>query len=74
MDTFTPPATASSHPPLSRLWHAKCIAVSDEEHIVSIAMLGPWKLQKYDTRLAIDDGVPPTAMFLPRACSCAPYS
>ena len=31
----------------------KCSAVSDDEHIVSTAMLGPVKFIKYDTLLAI---------------------
>lgn len=36
--------------------------VNDDEHIVSTAMLGPRKLQKYETRLAMEEGLPLNAM------------
>jgi hypothetical protein len=48
------------------------MAVRDEEHMVSTAMLGPLKLKKYDKRLAMDDGLPASATGLPLACSWAP--
>ena len=34
--------------------------------MVSTAMLGPWKLQKYETRLAIDEGLPNKRERLPQ--------
>ena len=37
----TPPATAASHSPARMLSHARCSATSDDEHAVSIAMVGP---------------------------------
>ena len=51
---FTPPAIAVSHSSLSILLHARSIAVSADEHMVSNAILGPWKLKVYDTRFAMD--------------------
>ncbi|GGR19834.1 hypothetical protein GCM10010219_25780 [Streptomyces netropsis] len=71
-DRFTPPASATSHAPDSMLWHARWMAVNDDEHIVSTLMLGPWKSKKYDTRLATAEGLPDSATELPRTCSCAP--
>src|SRR3954467_15072962 len=65
METLTPPATAISQPPSRKLWQARWIAVNDDEHMVSTAMLGPWKLQNQDTRLAMDEGL---------AENCGPYS
>ncbi len=73
-DTFTPPATATAQPPRCRLWHARWIAVSDDEHIVSSARLGPLKLQKYEIRFATEAALLSIARLFPRACSCAPYS
>ena len=46
--------------------------MSDDEHIVSTVMLGPVKLQKYDTRLAIDADETDRPTFTPCACSSAP--
>ncbi len=51
-DRFTPPAIATAHSPAARLCAARCTATSDDEHAVSIATLGPWKSQTYDTRFA----------------------
>ena len=51
---FTPPAIAISQSPLRIAWLARWIAVSDDEHIVSSAMLGPCRFRKYETRFAID--------------------
>lgn len=49
-DRFTPPASATSHSPRRSLSQASCTATSDDEHIVSIGMLGPFASRKYDTR------------------------
>ncbi|KYF86670.1 hypothetical protein BE20_28325 [Sorangium cellulosum] len=38
---LTPPASAMSLSPLRRLWQARWIATSEEEHAVSTVMLGP---------------------------------
>ena len=38
---FTPPATAKSHSPRRRLWHARWIATSDAEHAVSTTSSAP---------------------------------
>ena len=53
---LTPPAMAIRHSPLSKLSQAICTATIADEHIVSIAMLGPCRLKKYETRLAIEAG------------------
>src|SRR6187397_2657406 len=74
METFTPPAIAASHSPCRRLWHARWMAVSEDEHIVSTAIDGPVKLQKYETRLAIAEGLPDNATGLPCSASSAPNS
>src|SRR5581483_6207763 len=42
-DRFTPPAIAHAHSPRLMLSQARWIAVSDDEHMVSTAMLGPCK-------------------------------
>src|SRR5205814_6138037 len=49
---LTPPASATSHSPARRLWHARWIAASDEEHAVSTVMPGPVRPNWYDTRFA----------------------
>ena len=51
---LTPPTSAASQAPERRLSIARCSAVNDDEHAVSTAMLGPWKSNRYETRLAID--------------------
>ena len=38
---FTPPASAKSHSPSRRLWHARWRATSDDEQAVSTARVGP---------------------------------
>ena len=48
--TFAPPARATSHSPLARLWQARCTATSDDEQAVSTVMLGPSRSRKYDSR------------------------
>ncbi|GAB1515300.1 hypothetical protein JCM33774_73430 [Actinophytocola sp. KF-1] len=50
--TFTPPASAISDSPVRMLWHARCTAASDDEHAVSMAMLGPRRSSSYDSRFA----------------------
>ena len=57
---------ATSHWPASIAMQARCSAVSDEEHWVSTARLGPSKLQTYDTRLAMLAWLPDRMM------PCAP--
>ena len=37
----TPPASAMSHSPLSKLWHAMWVATSEVEHAVWMVRLGP---------------------------------
>src|SRR5271169_4052676 len=49
---FTPPARASVHSPLHRLWHARWTATSEDEHAVSTAKLGPLKSREYESRFA----------------------
>ena len=49
---LTPPAKARSHSPARRLCIARCTATNDDEHAVSMAMLGPWSPSTYDNRLA----------------------
>src|SRR5215467_5545136 len=51
-ERLTTPATARAHSPCRRLWHATCKAVREEEHMVSMARLGPCKWKKCETRLA----------------------
>src|SRR4030095_8147143 len=74
IETFTPPATATSQPPRCRLWQARWIAVNDDEHIAAIAMLRPWQVHTYAPRLPIEAGLPGSASDWPRACACAPYN
>ena len=50
---FTPAASATSESPVRRLWHARWIATSDDEHAVSTVTDGPRKSKKYETRLAM---------------------
>src|ERR1051325_1498159 len=57
---LTPPATTTSLSPRRIDSQPRCTVVSDEEHIVSTAMLGPCASRKYDTRLAIDANDEPT--------------
>ncbi|CAM5284955.1 hypothetical protein SALBM135S_02413 [Streptomyces alboniger] len=45
---------AAEHSPVTMDWQARWIAVRDDEHAVSTAMLGPVKSKKWETRLAID--------------------
>ena len=54
MLTLTPPAIAISHSPARIAWTARCMAVSEDEHMVSTAMLGPVRSRAWDTRLAMD--------------------
>ena len=56
--TFTPPAIAKLVLPSRKSWHARWIAVSDDEHIVSRVRLGPCRFRKYDTLLAMLASVP----------------
>ena len=44
MHSDDPPASATSHSPLSRLRQARWTATSDDEHAVWTAMLGPRRL------------------------------
>jgi len=39
--TVTPPASATSHSRERRLWQARCIVTSDDEHAVSMVTAGP---------------------------------
>src|SRR5881394_2570651 len=50
--TVTPPASAASPRFVQMCSHAACTAVSAEEHAVSIATLGPFKLKQYEIRFA----------------------
>ncbi len=47
---FTPPASATLHSPMRRLWAARCSATSEDEHAVSTARLGPCNPSAYETR------------------------
>jgi hypothetical protein len=58
--------------PCCKAWQARWIAVKDDEHMLSTAMLGPSRSKKYETRLAIEDGLPDKAIGLPRAVCSAP--
>src|ERR1700753_2707156 len=49
---LTPPANAVSHSRFRRDEHARWIAVSDDEHAVSIAREGPCNPNTYETRPA----------------------
>src|SRR2546426_3781434 len=49
---LTPPARAMSHSRWRKLCTARCTATREEEQAVSIAMLGPRKSSKYDSRFA----------------------
>src|SRR5882672_6683533 len=46
-----PPASAMSHSPFRRLWHAVWTARSEDEHADWTLMLGPFRLSSYDTRV-----------------------
>ncbi|CAM3144855.1 hypothetical protein SAXI111661_20075 [Saccharomonospora xinjiangensis] len=70
-DRFTPPAIATVHSPDRRLATARCTAVSDDEHSVSTARLGPWKSQKNDTRLAIWPWLRPIGTGSPPSVVCS---
>ena len=48
----TPPASARSHSPCRSAVHARCSAVSDDEHAVSTVIAGPSRPRTYDTRPA----------------------
>jgi hypothetical protein len=74
METFTPPATAASHSPPRMLRQARWMAVSDDEHMVSRATLGPVKPQKKETRLGIEEGLDETTTGRPRSSICAAWS
>jgi hypothetical protein len=43
---FTPPTSAMSDWPFQMLWHARCVATSDEEQAVSTAKLGPCRSKR----------------------------
>ena len=47
----TPPASAMSHSPFSRLWQARWTATSEVEQAVWTVQLGPRRLSLYDTRV-----------------------
>ena len=49
---FAPPASARRVSPAHRLRQARCTAVSDEEHAVSSAMLGPCRPRANEMRPA----------------------
>ncbi len=46
---------AMSQSPLWIARHDRWIAVSEDEHMVSSARLGPLRFNTYDTRLAIEE-------------------
>ncbi|RPK54808.1 hypothetical protein EES42_42700 [Streptomyces sp. ADI95-17] len=48
--TVTPPASAIVHSPLRRAWTARWRATSDDEHAVSIVIVGPSRPKVYATR------------------------
>ena len=48
--TDTPPANASEHSPLRNAPHARCSAISEEEHAVSTVTAGPSSPSAYDMR------------------------
>ncbi|MCO5171891.1 MAG: hypothetical protein M9894_36790 [Planctomycetes bacterium] len=50
---FTPPTSARSHSPASRLRRARCRATSDDEQAVSIARAGPRRSNVWATFAAI---------------------
>ena len=62
----TPPASAMSHSPLSRLWQARWTATSEVEQAVCTPMAGPRRFSLYETRVA---GSPCRCR-----CSSAPWS
>src|SRR4051812_19935163 len=74
MLTLTPPAMARLVRPCFRSSQATWMAVNDEEHMVSSVMLGPCRLRKYETRLAMLAGLFASAMRRPRALASAPKS
>src|SRR5579863_4402929 len=67
--TFTPPAIAMLVRPCFRSWHARCIALIDDEHIVSTVMLGPCRFSTYDTRFAMLAKIPAKPIF--KSCPLA---
>src|ERR1700723_1722766 len=48
--SWTPPANAPSLSRSPRLWQARCIATSDDEHAVSTATDGPCRPSRYEMR------------------------
>jgi hypothetical protein len=56
-----PPTRAWLASPDAIAWQAWWNATSDEEHAVSITMLGPCRSKKYEMRLAAMLAVPPVA-------------
>ena len=62
--TVTPPASARSHSPCRSAVHAKCSAVSDDEHAVSTVIAGPSRPRTYDTRPASTLDAMPVAVHM----------
>ena len=67
--TVTPPASARSHSPCRSAVHARCSAVSDDEHAVSTVIAGPSRPRTYDTRPASTLDVTPVAVHMVIASS-----
>ena len=63
---LTPPASATSAAPDRSRWQASAIAVSDEEHAVSITMLRPRRSRTYETRFATMLSAAPVPEYGPR--------
>ncbi len=57
--TATPPASAVSQSPERRLSQARCTAVNDDEHAVSIAIVGPVRSSRYAIRAGRIELAPP---------------
>jgi len=71
---FTPPAIAMAVRPWRKSWHARWIAVSELEHIVSTVMLGPCKFRQKEVRLAMLAVQPAKPIRWPRRLASAPNS
>ncbi len=68
----TPPASAASARPLRIASQAWCTATREDEHAVSILMLGPRRSNKYDKRFAaILSALPVPKYASSRAASCS---
>jgi hypothetical protein len=63
---FTPPASASVLSPERRLWQARWIATSDDEHAVSTVMLGPSRPNVYESRPAGKECPLPVTVWMSR--------